>query len=478
VVLLHSAHLRLLDGLIDGLLARGAQVRLAFTNRHKPPFGPPRIDPAQPQLMVDDRPVPRRSGPWAGFARALRRVNDYLRYLDPGYAGAGFLRRRSAERLPPAMAWLRRWPQLPRALLLPLRALAAAAERLVPTAPETDAYLTEATADLVLVSPLVDYDSGQVDLVKSARQAGIPVALCVGSWDHLTTKSLIHARPDRVFVWNQAQKREALAYHRLAAHEVEVVGATALDHWFARTPARPREALCALLGLPAGKPFVVYACSSSQICGPHAEADFIASWLEGLRRHPRLAGIGVVVRPHPQNMAYWRGADPARFDCVVHPQAGANPIDAEDKAEYFDTLHHAAAVVGINTSAMVEAAVIGRPALTILADQFNQGSTLHFRHLAPENGGCLTVARDLDEHFEQLAAALDDPAGQALRLAGFVGRFIRPCGRDLPAAERLAEAAIELARRPRRRRPAVPALLRPLSRALGRRLQAGSVGGA
>ena len=38
--------------------------------------------------------------------------------------------------------------------------------------------------------------------------------------------------------------------------------------------------------------------------------------------------------------------DPARFPgAVVHPRTGANPNHAGDRAEYFDTLHHCAAVV-------------------------------------------------------------------------------------------------------------------------------------
>ena len=57
--------------------------------------------------------------------------------------------------------------------------------------------------------------------------------LGVGSWDHLTTKGLIHEVPDRVLVWNEAQKQEAIALHGVPAERVLVTGAQAYDHWFA-----------------------------------------------------------------------------------------------------------------------------------------------------------------------------------------------------------------------------------------------------
>src|SRR3712207_6916201 len=47
---------------------------------------------------------------------------------------------------------------------------------------------------------------------------------------------------------------------------------------------------------------------------------------------------------------------------------------------FYDSLHHAAAVVGVNTTAMIEAAIVGRPVLTVLDDAFalTQRGTLHF----------------------------------------------------------------------------------------------------
>ena len=51
---------------------------------------------------------------------------------------------------------------------------------------------------------------------------------------------------------------------------------------------------------------------------------------------------------------------------------GSNPIDAESRADYFDSMYHAAAVVGLNTSALVEAAIVDRPVFTMLLPEFRE----------------------------------------------------------------------------------------------------------
>jgi hypothetical protein len=111
----------------------------------------------------------------------------------------------------------------------------------------------------------------------------------------------------------------------------------------------------------------------------------------------------------------------------------------------YDTLYHSAAVVGLNTSAQIEAALLGKPVFTMLAPGFERGQqgTLHFRYLLAEEGGFVQVARDFDEHRRHLAEAV---AGRHDRAAtrAFIERFVRPAGLDRPATPMLADAIEQL----------------------------------
>src|SRR6185436_5216772 len=160
--------------------------------------------------------------------------------------------------------------------------------------------------------------------------------------------------------------------------------------------------------------------------------------------------------------------DAGQYEAVsVWPRAGANPVDTEARAEYFDSMFHSVAVVGINTSALIESGIIGRPVYTVLTEDFagQQEGTLHFQHLKTVNGGLLHVAGTLDEHVTQLAGAVRRQAAADDRSRAFVQAFVRPFGLDVTAASRFVEAIEAHGREPAPspvRDPLTGTLLRPL----------------
>jgi hypothetical protein len=282
--------------------------------------------------------------------------------------------------------------------------------------------------------------------VKSARALGVPVGLCVASWDHLTTKGLIRVQPDLVSVWNQEQFAEAVEFHGTSRDRIVVTGAQPFDRWFRRQPT-PRAAFCSKVGLDPAKPFVLFVGSTASISAPEAEVGFVRRWIEALRRVPALANVGVLVRPHPYNASHWRETDLANMPGVeVYPRS-ANPVNESDRQDYFDSLFHSETVVGVNTTAMIEAAIVGRTVHAVLADEFQdtQSGTLHFRYLLAENGGFLRVATSLDEHAAQLAETLANPAVGREACERFVRTFIRPHGTDVDATPVLVSALEKLA---------------------------------
>jgi hypothetical protein len=424
------------------------------------------------RLCRDFRAVTRSESPvvpfeaWTFFGTEMRRALDYLRYLGPEFAAAPKLRARAARNAPP---WLLRLLQrtgtgsaLARQLLA--RVLHAA-DRAHPVNPQILSFVASHDPDLVAVTPLVEPGSPQSEYLRAARTLGRRTAVCVHSWDNLTNKGLIHDVPDMVAVWNEAMKTEAVQLHGIPPAVVEVSGAVAYDHWFAWSPSATHDEFRAQVGLPAGRPYLLYLCSSRFIAPE--EPAFIRRWVRELReRSAVLREVGVLVRPHPQNVKPWREAPLADLPgVVVWPPAGENPADETSRSAYFDSIHHSAAVIGVNTSAQIESAILGRPVFTVLAEEFRdtQEGTLHFGHLRQAGGGLLHVGRTMADHAAQLEAALRAGAcDEAARR--FVESFVRPHGLDQPAAPRLADALERVAALGRRRPDHGPrwgALLRP-----------------
>jgi hypothetical protein len=266
----------------------------------------------------------------------------------------------------------------------------------------------------------------------------------VHSWDNLTNKGLIHVHPDRVFVWNGAQVREAQTMHGIEAERVVPTGAPCYDQWFTRAPSTSREEFCGKVGLPAEKPFLLYLCSS-QFIAPR-EADFVKRWVQALRSasDPRVRETSILIRPHPRNdMSRWKRFDLSGFPHVVlWPEEGTNPVDAVSKNDYFDSLYHSAAAVGINTSAQIEAGIVGKQVYSIRASEYvaTQEGTLHFHYLLTEHGGLLHMAETLEEHARAIARVFERSEEDDRKLRAFVEGFVRPRGLDAPATPLLADA--------------------------------------
>jgi hypothetical protein len=259
----------------------------------------------------------------------------------------------------------------------------------------------------------------------------------------LTNKGLIRLVPDRVIVWNELQRGEAAELHGIPPERVVATGAQRWDPWFGRRPSTGRDEFAAKVGLDRLRPYLIYLCSSNFIAPD--ETPFVRRWLDVLRSasDEAIREIGVLVRPHPQNAKQWRGVELAEFgNAAVWPPAGAQTDTTAARDDFYDSLAHSRAVVGINTSAMVESAILGKSVFTLLDPSFvaSQEGTIHFHYLLAQNGGFVHVAETFAEHVEQLSAALADAGGDHERTQQFIASFARPRGLDVPVAPLVADA--------------------------------------
>jgi hypothetical protein len=450
---------RIYAPLIDELVDRGHEVHLAFTKKTA------LEGIVRSGITVGHAPHRRDSDGWRRVAWLVRAVSDLARYTHPRYARAPRLRRRVTEKVLDRLDKATAIEPIARSFAFRIarrlstttdaafsaRVVRAGArlEAAIPTSPEIDEFIRKQRPGAVLVTPVVKYGSDEVEYLKSARKVGVPSATLVASWDNLTNKGLLKFDPERVFVWNEAQRREAIEQHGISPDHAVATGAQLFDKWFEQHPSRSREEFMAQVGLDPVQPYLLYLCSSPFVVRkPSVEIEFVLGLLAALRgsSDERLRRLGLMVRPYPRG-SQWRKVDlAAHGNAVQWPPRHGDSITSEGRADFYDSIAHSAAVVGINTTAMIEAAIVGRSVLTILEPEFAQEDTLHFQHLLEENGGFLHAASSLDDHLAQLRRVLDEDEADAKRRRRFVESFVRPHGLDKPAAPIFADAIEELSR--------------------------------
>lgn len=459
------------DGVIQMLAERGHSVVLAAARqRNRSLTLPKNLVLANRRLVARGLPgrvevtacPVRRVDRWQDAAPALRNARDYLRFFDPRYAHAAKLKGRSATHAPKGWRrFIQDHPWVARHWRLVTRGLALAEDAL-PSERLFDLFIAYERPDVVLVTPLVDHGSYQTDYVKSAHRMGVPVVFAPFSWDNLTNRGLIRVEPDRVLVWNDIQKKEATDLHGVQADRVVVTGAPRFDEFFAMRPSTTREDFCTRIGLDPTVPLVLYLCSS-EFVAPH-EVDFVTRWMTSLRQNPDpiVQAVGILVRPHPAHLKQWKNMDLPRLgNAALWNEKETMNADQS----LYDSIHHSSAVVGLNTSAMIEAGILGKAVLTLVMEEFagGQEETLHFHYLRAANGGLLHEAHGLEAHAEQLGAVLRGDAdsgagagGAGDQLRGFVKRFVRPRGLDAPVSPIMVDEIEDAARISKRPRGAAP----------------------
>lgn len=310
--------------------------------------------------------------------------------------------------------------------------LMAALERCIAPDPGILSALKELAPDLVVASPFIFSRSEETEFIKAARALGQRTAAAIFSWDNLTSKGVFQVVPDAVLVWNRAQVKELEDIHKIPAPRALCTGAPSLDFWFEQKPRQSREEFCRQHGLNPAKPFVTYLCSSQTIA--RDEHVGVRQLVEFLQKDLGDRCPSILIRPHPLNLKIWDGF--AMKDVMIVPRENKDIFYSSDaRALFFETLRHGVCVLGLNTTAMIEASIVDRACVTLINDRYSltQESSGHFHHLTDAN--ILYSGRTFPEVRDRIMDLVEgrDPQAEARRT--FVREFIRPWGVDRSSSQ-------------------------------------------
>lgn len=313
-------------------------------------------------------------------------------------------------------------------------------ERLSPPDKQIATHIKSYAPDAVVASPVtMRFSSADLEYLKAARCLKIPTVLPVISWDNLTTKDLIHVSPDILLAWNDVQASEAEEEHGILRERIRIIGAPVFDIWFSKLkPRMTRLEFCNRHGLKEEYPIILYLGSGREQAGDEA-------WLvEDLRRaldnsaDDALKRAQIIVRPHPGNSKIFKKI--IQQGIIAVPQFGVLPSSEDSLQLFYDSLvHSACAVVGVITSAIIDAMIAGKPGAAILTDEYrvNQAEVKHFQHLVEADA--VEWVKGPEDFPRVLRKILDGNDDHRAQREAFIKRFIRPLGLEQSAGDAAAE---------------------------------------
>ncbi|GMV05462.1 MAG: hypothetical protein AMXMBFR53_17400 [Gemmatimonadota bacterium] len=294
-------------------------------------------------------------------------------------------------------------------------------------------------------------------LLLSAARRRVPTMVLVSSWDNLTTSGFFAVDVDRITVWNEIMKDQAVTIHGLAPERVVVTGAPQHDLFARDRGFREREPFLRDLGLDPARPVVVYTTGTEGTINREPE---VVARLEAALRAELGDAFQLLVRVHQldkvERYDALRGRPGVVFDHAGRPSVGSYHDRDFDRAAFehlADTLRHADVVVNAASSISIDAAAVGTPVVCVDFDA-EAGTPYHrsvtrfydFTHQKPivASGGVVR-ARSPEEVVAAVRRYLADRALDAEGRARLVREQCHVL--DGRAGRRVGEAVLAMAGR-------------------------------
>lgn len=231
---------------------------------------------------------------------------------------------------------------------------------------QSEALLDDIFPDALL--SLTPYYAEEEFLMRVAAMRGFPLAAAILSFDNLTTKGWLPPHFDHYFLWN-AYNRDELRrlYPQTKEWPVSITGTPQFDFYYRPEYVWDEATWRAKLGLPAGRPVILYAAGPASIVPhePHWVAQIDAAIEDGsiagrpvilLRRHP--------VDPAGRWLPLLRQGRHIVFDEPWQPGVeviGKTNVSDEDIRRLASSLCHAGVHVSGSSTMAIDGAIFDRP---------------------------------------------------------------------------------------------------------------------
>ena len=262
----------------------------------------------------------------------------------------------------------------------------------------------------------------EVPLLRTARRRGVLSMAIDPSWDNFTNKLIPVRQVDRLVVWNDIMKTQAMELHGYRADAIRVAGAPQFDpHFRLRTP---RDEFFKRIGADPSRKLIALTTTPRSLYSHH---DHVLRALAAAINGGVLKDAQVLVRLHPRDeMSAYREFEnmpgvilekPFR-DTVKVADGLAIDVMPEHQKHLGDTLCHADVVVNVASTISIEACIFDTPVVNICFDGTEPSpyvksavryySFTHYVNITKR--GAVRVAQSPAEMVDMVARYLADPS--------------------------------------------------------------------
>ena len=265
----------------------------------------------------------------------------------------------------------------------------------------------------------------EVPLLRTAVQRRVRSVAVDPSWDNFTNKLIPVRRVDRLVVWNELMKQQAMAFHGYRDEEITLAGTPQWDLYFREGATRPREVFFQSIGADPTRALLTLTTTPYELYShhPHTIRILRAAMDSGAFGRP----AQLLVRVHPRDdLAQYREFQGVPHIIIEKPfretvQAGdgmAADVTLESQRHLADTMRHSDVVMNVASTIAIEAAIFDTPVVNFSFDgerveEFSRSARRYYRFTHYQNitrHDAVRVAETPAQLIDCVAAYLRDPA--------------------------------------------------------------------
>jgi hypothetical protein len=264
----------------------------------------------------------------------------------------------------------------------------------------------------------------EVPLLRTARRRGVFSMAIDPSWDNFTNKLIPVRQVDRLVVWNDIMKAQAIDLHGYRAEAVRVAGAQQFDPHFRPQSRSTRAEFFARVGADPSRKLIALTTTPRSLYSHH---DHVLRAMVAALRGGALDGAQILVRLHPRDEveAYREFLNvpdviiekPFR-DTVKVADGLAIDVMPEHQRHLGDTMCYSDVIVNVASTIAIEACIFDTPVVNICFDgpgetPYVKSSTRYYsftHYVNITSRHAVSVATSPDEMVAMIGRYLADPS--------------------------------------------------------------------
>ena len=262
----------------------------------------------------------------------------------------------------------------------------------------------------------------EVPLLRTAARRHVRTIVVDPSWDNFTNKLIPVRRADRLVVWNDIMKQQAVELHGYEPGQVRVAGPPHWDRYFRPGPVISREAFFSRIGADTSRRLVTLMTTGKTLYDHYPR---VVRILMKAIEDGRFGPAQLLVRLHPRDdldrydgfrgMPHLLVEKP--FKKTVKSGDGLDvDITSENQQHLADTLRHSDVIVTVASTIAIEASIFDTPVVDVSFDgetpeEFSKSARRYYRFTHYANitrAGAAPVAETPEALVNHVARYLSD----------------------------------------------------------------------